>query len=549
MEVCSFCNQERKTNTKNPTYAHKFSYTYDPEPTDYTPGVKIGTCKTCGVTQNPQPAAPKKAKSQSSTFYYGTEKWHGFYWCITADGTMVFTGEGSMEDLQSGERRPWDTFVAQEVTALVFDNRITHIASYLCYAMNGVTSITLPTGLESIGESAFGGCRMKNIALPDSLQAIGDYAFLNTSLTEVTLPASLVSLGNFVFSECASLQSVTYLNSQIALSGSYIFQNCTALESLPLPEGAETIPTGFVKGCTSICQISIPRSVHTIGDQAFAETGMRSLTIPENVTLIGTDICADCPDLLQIINLSQLPSSTFPDTVYVAESAADTRLTEENGFVFFTTINGEGILVGCNTDQETLALPESYRFGDSVVSLCKVRAGAFNGWRAQTRLLHIPKNTSIRYANDLFTGKDTLPQTVYFPGSQEEFDLLGLQFYVNNQRKVDMQRKSDGGQLFQLIGEGTTTGGVSYRRYSEVLYLFGTTAITSDNLPQITSQYESSLKYVVISPDIPQIGYNALKYSESKVTLIYLFEESAEGTATNPGPYHYASRYDPTFFG
>ena len=69
----------------------------------------------------------------------------------------------------------------------------------------GLTSITLPEGLTSIGGFAFFGCSgLTSISLPDGLTSIGDDAFNDCSgLTSLSLPDGLTSIGDNAFGRCS----------------------------------------------------------------------------------------------------------------------------------------------------------------------------------------------------------------------------------------------------------------------------------------------------------------------------------------------------------
>ena len=68
----------------------------------------------------------------------------------------------------------------------------------------------LPSGVTSIGYSAFKGCRsLPSIALPESLTSIGCDAFNGcASLTAIKLPSSLSRVGRTAFSLCSKLTSI-----------------------------------------------------------------------------------------------------------------------------------------------------------------------------------------------------------------------------------------------------------------------------------------------------------------------------------------------------
>ncbi len=64
-----------------------------------------------------------------------------------------------------------------------------------------LSSLTLPSSLQSIGDRAFLGCTsLSSLTLPSSLQSIGDRVFYGcSSLTSLTLPSSLQSIGDRAF--------------------------------------------------------------------------------------------------------------------------------------------------------------------------------------------------------------------------------------------------------------------------------------------------------------------------------------------------------------
>jgi len=75
---------------------------------------------------------------------------------------------------------------------------------------DNITSVSLSSGVTSIGEFAFWGCSsLTSIVIPDSVTPIGDYAFVGcTNLTYVTIGNNVTSIGKGTFGNCHNIQVV-----------------------------------------------------------------------------------------------------------------------------------------------------------------------------------------------------------------------------------------------------------------------------------------------------------------------------------------------------
>jgi hypothetical protein len=137
------------------------------------------------------------------------------------------------------------------------------------------TSVTIPYGVTTIGDYAFGrspftfagGCTaMTNVTLPDGLTKIGAAAFFGcTALVDVTLPKTLRIIMTTAFSGCTSLTNVT------------------------IPDGVIAIGDGAFFNCVSLSNVIIPSSVRAIGDAVFTQK-LNSLTIPRRFSNVVTRI-------------------------------------------------------------------------------------------------------------------------------------------------------------------------------------------------------------------------------------------------------------------
>ena len=99
-----------------------------------------------------------------------------------------------------------------------------------------LTSITIPSSVDSIGNSAFLCCRgLTAVAIPSGVTSIGDSAFSECSgLTTVTISEGLMSIGTSAFSRCVGLTTITIPRSVTSI-GESAFTGCSGLSSITLP--------------------------------------------------------------------------------------------------------------------------------------------------------------------------------------------------------------------------------------------------------------------------------------------------------------------------
>lgn len=128
---------------------------------------------------------------------------------------------------------------------MTFEKDLDEIVPNMFY-FQSVESVSLPSSITTIGDSAFSQCtKLNSIKLHDGLTSIKSNAFGNTqNLREIILPNTLVTIGDGAFSG-ASLFSLVIPNSVTALSID-TFNNCYFSE------------------------IIIPSSITSIGDGCFA---------------------------------------------------------------------------------------------------------------------------------------------------------------------------------------------------------------------------------------------------------------------------------------
>ncbi len=216
-----------------------------------------------------------------------------------------------------------------------------------------VFSITLPASYELIGGWAFTGYfNLKEIVIPENskLSIIGSQAFANTGLTEFVMPASLKTVNNGVFHGCPDLKRIVFnenvepfVEHQNVSSGSDSFQYdepyaiapYSAVEfvvpersknfkvvgdalyskdgstlyqlsskyanaSFAVPSGVTSLAKESFKGVETLKSVTLPSTLTTICDEAFAYSGLTSFDIPDSVTNVYGQICYGCSDLRSV---------------------------------------------------------------------------------------------------------------------------------------------------------------------------------------------------------------------------------------------------------
>jgi uncharacterized repeat protein (TIGR02543 family) len=279
----------------------------------------------------------------SVTAHSGYDEVFGYIFGYTTTTKESSTVSGATYQYY-GNSKYYHYYIPSSITSVTITGRtIPYCAFYNC---TGLTSVTIPDGVTSIGAGAFWGCTgLTSVTIPDSVTSIGGGAFAGcTSLITVTIPDGVTSIGVNAFNGCTGLTSVTIGNGVTSI-GSWAFEGCTGLKSVyitdfakwcsvsfdsenanplyyaynlylnekklsgsvEIPVGGKTIPYGTFRGCTGLTSVTIPDSVTSIGGNAFYGcTGLTNITIPDSVTSIGGNAFYGC---------TRLTNVTIPDSV------------------------------------------------------------------------------------------------------------------------------------------------------------------------------------------------------------------------------------------
>ena len=302
---------------------------------------------------------------------------------LTALPNNTFDGAKSLTKLDFGKDSVLESIGnsafsgASSLKTLVLPETLKTLNQSAFANCTSLTSVTFPSTLETIGNSAFSGCSSldsitwsKDEGGLTNLKAIGTgtaatNVFQKTAFTTFTVPASHnnITLGQNLFNGCKKLTLIKLSESVTALDGA--FKGCSSItfievdpnngnfsskegvqmlfdkggasiilvygeldDTFKFDANATSIGSGAFKGQTALTKVVIPRSVKTIGNEAFMNCiNLQEVEFESGSALesIGANAFTYC------VNLEKI---NFENTSYIV--------------TFGAAGSGKGIFVGCN---------------------------------------------------------------------------------------------------------------------------------------------------------------------------------------------------------
>ena len=259
---------------------------------------------------------------------------------------------------------------------LQLGDKIRTIDDYSLTNNANLLSLTIPEGVVSIGrEGCSRNVALETLTLPSTLTEVGYFAFCcNYALQNINLGTGLKKLTYGAFKWCDGLEHVDLSDTNLEIIEAFAFSSCTSLETVKFPVTLISIGSSAFEQTPFLEEIDIPEGLETIGNSAFLNSGLRTFTLPNSVTSIGTACFSDCK-LLESFTLSEnitwIPERCFSSCNSLVSPDLPERISEIGPSAFsycksLTDLNfssglqyiDEGAFYGCES-LETVDVPDN----------------------------------------------------------------------------------------------------------------------------------------------------------------------------------------------
>ena len=246
-------------------------------------------------------AAPVTASAASS----GT--WDNCSWTLDSSGKLTITGSGTIQPRWYNSSYDYYTSnypVKSDVKSLSIGSGITGIATCDLYNVSSCVNHYTWYGFENC-------TNLKSVSLPSTLKTLPESCFSGCSqLTSINLPSGLSTIPNSCFQNCTLLTSVT-LPDLCERIGEKAFQD-SGLTSLTTKQYISGIGSAAFKNCTSLSSVTLAEGLDVIGDSVFFNCdNLKTVTVPASVTSVGNSVFGDC---LQLESVKFLNKNTTLNT-------------------------------------------------------------------------------------------------------------------------------------------------------------------------------------------------------------------------------------------
>jgi len=241
------------------------------------------------------------------------------------------------------------------------------VADGALYSKDGTQLVAVPYGkkeltlqaVKSIGRGALSGVKLESLDL-SAVETLEAYALAGSQLKSVVLPSGLTSIPDGLFDGCKSLASVTAADGfvKVLKVGQNAFRGCEALSAIALPNLTDVGDSAFAQsGLRSVPSTKIEK----LGVRAFAGSSLKNVSLPALKT-IGMSAFANISELrtIEVGGITSMGEGVFIGSQNIT-SVTFGEGTTEIGFMAFYSETPVDVAI-------TIVLPNTVKY---------IYAGAF----------------------------------------------------------------------------------------------------------------------------------------------------------------------------
>ncbi len=175
--------------------------------------------------------------------------------------------------------------------AVVVPSTVVRIFDDTFYGCQGITSLTVSDGVQTIGNCAFMDCTaVETVYLPDSVTEISYQAFSGcSSIKSIALPSKINSISWRLFEDCVGLEAIE-IPVSVTNIDSYAFDNCVSLKdvyytgteeqwnNIEIGDGNEYLTNATIHFNSTMPEIDATPTLKLIGDTWYYMAGNKVLT-------------------------------------------------------------------------------------------------------------------------------------------------------------------------------------------------------------------------------------------------------------------------------
>lgn len=331
----------------------------------------LNTCIVDGKTYTGELALPERIDTICTAAFRGTGfdtinfdnglkdiKEVGPYGMSNLANIDTFTYPGNVDfysgESPNGNKTSSVVLTGSSIKKLIIQKDVKELPDAFAYQLKALEEVIFEGEIESIGSNAFGGCEKLESVELGKVKSMGNGVFINCpSLKSLKIEGdeNLVLSSDTVASWGTNWPGAAPLETFELGAGTINFNlngKKDTLKEVKLGDGVKDIPNYFLSGCTKLETLEIGNGITKIGNHAFEQTDITSITIPDSVTAIGEQAFNGCTSLTEVnipknskletignraFQQTNITSIAIPDSVTVIGKQAFnkcTSLTEVN---------------------------------------------------------------------------------------------------------------------------------------------------------------------------------------------------------------------------